>query len=97
MGALKCTAHLLSLLCPLHFIINACIKCVTLTLIIINGNDHLRLFSNSSEPLVLMANFYRLPTAICSLVPVHYSLAILGVECLLWLRLSLISIRYALP
>ena len=36
MRALKCTAHLLSLLCLLRFIINACNKCVTLVWVIIN-------------------------------------------------------------
>ena len=44
MGALKCTAYLLLLLCLLRFIINACNKCVTLALIVINGNDDPRLF-----------------------------------------------------
>ena len=47
MRALRCIAHLLPLLRSLHFIINACNKCVTLALIIINGNDDPRLFSNS--------------------------------------------------
>ena len=44
MGALKCIAHLLLLLRQLHFIINACNKCVTLALIVINENDDLRPF-----------------------------------------------------
>ena len=35
MGALKHIAHLLPLLHPLHFIINACYKCVTLVWVII--------------------------------------------------------------
>ena len=96
MGALKCTTHLLSLFRLLCFVINVCNKCVTLSLVDINGNDNPRLFSNLSKPLVLMAGFYCLPTAIRLLVPVHYSLAILGVECLLWLCPLLISIHYAL-
>ena len=48
------------------------------------------------EPLVLMAGFYSLPTAIRLFVPIRYSLAVLGIECLLWLRLLLMSVRYAL-
>ena len=48
------------------------------------------------EPLVLMADFNCLPTAISPLVPIRYSLAVLGIECLLWLRLLLMSVRYAL-
>ena len=44
MGALKCTAYLLLLLCLLRFIINARNKCVALALIVINGNDDPRLF-----------------------------------------------------
>ena len=36
MGALKYTAHLLPLLRPLLFIINACNKCVTLVLVVID-------------------------------------------------------------
>ena len=44
MGALKCTAYLVLLLCLLRFIINARNKCVTLALIVINGNDDPRLF-----------------------------------------------------
>ena len=47
-GALKCTTHLLPLLCLLRFIINACNKYVTLTLIVINGNDDPRLVLDSS-------------------------------------------------
>ena len=43
-----------------------------------------------------MASFYCLPTAIRLLVPVRYFLVVLGIECLLWLRLSLMSVRYAL-
>ena len=42
------------------------------------------------------ASFYFLPMAIRPLVPVHYSLTVLGNECLLWLCLSLMSVRYAL-
>ena len=38
------------------------------------------------EPLVLMASFNSLPTAIRLFVPIRYSLAVLGIECLLWLR-----------
>ena len=52
MGVLMCMAHLLSLLRPLRFIINACNKCVTLTLIVINGNDDPRLFFDSSVFIV---------------------------------------------
>ena len=48
MGALKCTAHLLPLLRPLRFIVNAYNKCVTLALIIINENDNPMLFFDSS-------------------------------------------------
>ena len=96
MGALKCIAHLLLLLHLLRFVINACNKCVMLPLVVINGNDNPRLFSNSLEPLVLMAGFYYLPMAIHALVLVRYFSAILGVECLLWLHPPLISIRYAL-
>ena len=33
-----------------------------------------------------MANFNCLPTAIRPLVPVRYSLAVLGIDCLLWFR-----------
>ena len=47
-GALKCIAQLLPLVRPLRFIINARNKCVTLALIVINGNDDPRLFFNSS-------------------------------------------------
>ena len=43
-----------------------------------------------------MVGFYCLPTAIRPLVPVHYSLSVLGIECLLWLRLSSMTIHYAL-
>ena len=43
-----------------------------------------------------MAGFYCLPMAIHPLVPIRYSLAVLGIECLLWLRLLLMSVRYAL-
>ena len=35
-GAMKCTTHLLPLLYPLVFIINACNKCVTLVGIVID-------------------------------------------------------------
>ena len=35
-----------------------------------------------------MADFNCLPTAIRPLVPVRYSLAVLGIECLLWFRPS---------
>ena len=48
MGALKCTSHLLPLLLLLRFVINVGNKCVTLALIVINGNDDPKLFSNSS-------------------------------------------------
>ena len=51
MGALKCTTHLLPLLRLLRFIINACNKCVTPTLVIINGNDDPRLFFTHQLPL----------------------------------------------
>ena len=44
MGDLKCITYLLLLLCLLRFIINAHNKCVTLALIVINGNDDPRLF-----------------------------------------------------
>ena len=43
-----------------------------------------------------MAGFYCLSMAIHPLVLIRYSLAVLGIECLLWLRLLLMSIRYAL-
>ena len=43
-----------------------------------------------------MVGFYCLPTTIRPLVLVHYSLAVLGIECLLWLRPSLMSVRYVL-
>ena len=57
MGALKHTTHLLLLLRPLRFIINACNKCVTLALIVINGNKDPRLFSNSlATPLFIFAS-----------------------------------------
>ena len=52
MGALKCTVHLLPLLRPLRFVINVCNKCVTLTLIVINGNDDPKLFSDSSIVMI---------------------------------------------
>jgi len=48
------------------------------------------------ELLVLMVGFDYLPMVIYPLVLVHYSLAVLGIECLLWLYPSLMSIRYAL-
>ena len=48
------------------------------------------------EPLVLMAGFYCLLMVIRLLVLKCYSLVVLGMECLLWLRLSLMSIRYVL-
>ena len=48
------------------------------------------------ESLVLMAGFNFLPAAIRLLVPVRYSLAVLGIECLLWLHPSLMSVHYAL-
>ena len=58
MGALKCTTHLLPLLRPLHFIINACNKCVTSDLVvIIANNDNLSLFSDSSMPMDWNLNF----------------------------------------
>ena len=50
MGALKCTAHWLSLLHPLRFIINAHNKCVMLALIVINGNDDRGLFFTHQYP-----------------------------------------------
>ena len=40
--------------------------------------------------------WYILPMAIHSLVLVRYSVVFLGIECLLWLRLSLMSVHYAL-
>ena len=43
-----------------------------------------------------MVGFYCLPTTTHLLMPVYYSLAVLGVKCLVWLYLSLMSIRYAL-
>ena len=46
-GALKCVAHLLPLLCPLGFSINAQNECVTLALIVINWNDNPKLFFDS--------------------------------------------------
>ena len=52
MGALKGTVHLLSLLRPLRFVINVCNKCVTLTVIVINGNDDPKLFSDSSIVMI---------------------------------------------
>ena len=59
--ALRCATHLLPLLHPLHFIINACNKCVMLALIVINGNEDPRLFFDSSglirELQVLMVMF----------------------------------------
>jgi len=48
------------------------------------------------EPLVLMTGFHCLPTAIHPLALVRYSLAVLGIECLLWLCPSLIFVCYAL-
>ena len=57
-------------------------------------NEHMHLWD--IEPLVLMAVFYCLTMAIRPLVPIRYSLAILDIECLLWLRSSLISVRYTL-
>ena len=57
MGALKCTTHLLPLLC---FIINACNKCVTSDLVVFIGNDDLSLFSNSSAtPLFISSSIGR--------------------------------------
>ena len=57
MGALKCTTHLLPLLRLLRFIINACNKCVTPTLVIINGNDDPRLFLDSlAVPLFISSS-----------------------------------------
>ena len=52
MVALKYIAHLLSLLRPLRFVINVCNKCVTLTVIVINGNDDPKLFSDSSIVMI---------------------------------------------
>ena len=57
-------------------------------------NEHLHLWD--TEPLVLIAGFYCLPTATRSLMPVRYSLAILGIEYFLWFRPLLMSVRYAL-
>ena len=48
------------------------------------------------ELLVLMADFYCLPTAIRLLVPVRYFLAVLGIKCLLWFHSLLMSVRYTL-
>ena len=48
------------------------------------------------EPLLLMVGFYCLPTITRPLMPVRYSLTVFGIECLLWLHLSLMSVRYAL-
>ena len=57
MGALKCTAHLLPLLRPLSFIINARNKCVTLAWIVINGNDDLvSFFDLSAAPLFISSS-----------------------------------------
>ena len=44
---LMCTAHLLPLLCPLLFIINARNKCLTLALIVIMESDDSGLFFDS--------------------------------------------------
>ena len=44
---LMCTAHLLPLLCPLLFIINARNKCVTLALIVIMESDDSGFFFDS--------------------------------------------------
>ena len=57
-------------------------------------NEYLHLWD--MEPLVLMADFYCQPTTIRLLVPVCYSLTVLGIECLLWFRPSLMSVHYAL-
>ena len=57
-------------------------------------NEYLHLWDMA--PLVLMAGFYCLPTAIRPLVPMCYSFAVLGIECLLWFHSSLMSVRYAL-
>jgi len=48
------------------------------------------------EPLILTTGFYYLPMAILLLVPASYSLSVLSIECLLWVRLLLMSIGYAL-
>ena len=40
-----------------------------------------------------MASFYCLPTATRPLMPIRYSLVVLGIECLLWLYLSLIDVN----
>ena len=66
-------------------IYSPCIHCL-------NEYMHLR----DMKPLVLMIGFYCLPTTTRSLMPVRYSLAVLGIECLLWLRPSLISVCYTL-
>ena len=57
-------------------------------------NEHLHLWD--MEPLVLIAGFYCLPTATRALMPVRYSLAILGIEYFLWFRPLLMFVRYAL-
>ena len=61
---------------------------------IIDFNEYLHLWD--MEPLVLMAGFYCLLMSICLLVLVRYSLAILGIECILQLHLSLMFVHYAL-
>ena len=48
-------------------------------------NEYLHLWD--MEPLVLMAGFYCLLMVIRPLVLVRYSLVVMGMECLLWLRL----------
>ena len=60
MGALNCIAHLLPLLRPLRFIINACNKCVTSNLVVIIGNDVPSLFSDSlAAPLFISLSMGR--------------------------------------
>ena len=57
-------------------------------------SEHLHL--RDMEPLVLMAGFYCLPTTTHPLMLVCYSLAVLGIKCLLWLLPSLIFVHYDL-
>ena len=57
-------------------------------------NEYLHLWN--MESLVLMAGFYCLPMATHPLIPIRYSLPMLGIECILWLRPSLMSVHYVL-
>ena len=61
---------------------------------IIDFNEYFHLWD--IESLVLVAGFYCLSTSIRPLVLVHYSLAISGIEYLLRLHPSLMSVHYAL-